>query len=110
MVADLNSEKDNVQRIQVKVLPSSSAAVIGLHYSTERHGTEERVREIEHASFSPLVFSTSGGMGASTTVYLFIFYLFISALRSRKTCFEGLWATRSHSQKVQCTYITLNTK
>ena len=41
--------------------------------------------------------------------YLFIF-LFISALRSRKTCFEGLWATRAHSQKVQCTYITLNTK
>ena len=29
---------------------------------------EERVREVEHASFSPLVFSTSGGMGASTTV------------------------------------------
>ena len=29
---------------------------------------EERVQEIEHVSFSPLVFSTSGGMGASTTV------------------------------------------
>ena len=29
---------------------------------------EERVRENEHASFSSLVFSTSGGMGASTAV------------------------------------------
>ena len=26
------------------------------------------VREVEHGNFSPLVFSTSGGMGASTTV------------------------------------------
>ena len=31
---------------------------------------EERVREIEHGSFSPLVFSTAGGMGPiATTVY-----------------------------------------
>jgi len=29
---------------------------------------EVRVREIEHRNFSPLVFSSSGGMGASTTV------------------------------------------
>ena len=29
---------------------------------------EERVREIEHGSFSPLVFSTSGGMGTTATV------------------------------------------
>jgi len=29
---------------------------------------EERVREIEHANFSLLVFSTIGGMGPSTTV------------------------------------------
>ena len=27
---------------------------------------DQRVREVEHASFSPLVFSTSGGMGRST--------------------------------------------
>ena len=26
------------------------------------------MREVEHGNFSPLVFSTSGGMGASTTV------------------------------------------
>ena len=29
---------------------------------------DERVREIEHGSFSPLVFSTSGGMGTTATV------------------------------------------
>ena len=29
---------------------------------------EERVREIEHGSFSPLVFSTTGGMGNTATV------------------------------------------
>ena len=31
---------------------------------------EERIREVEHRSFIPLVFSTSGGMGrAATTTY-----------------------------------------
>ena len=31
---------------------------------------KKRVREIEHGSFSPLVFSTAGGMGPiATTVY-----------------------------------------
>ena len=29
---------------------------------------EERIREIEHGSFSPLVFTTAGGMGATATV------------------------------------------
>ena len=28
---------------------------------------EERIREIEHGSFSPLVFTTAGGMGATAT-------------------------------------------
>jgi len=31
---------------------------------------EEHIREVEHGSFTPLVFSTSGGMGkAATTTY-----------------------------------------
>ena len=34
----------------------------------KRRAYDERVREIEHASFSPLVFSTSGGMGTTATV------------------------------------------
>ena len=38
------------------------------HEGAKHQAYEEPVCEIEHASFSPLVFSTSGGMGASTTV------------------------------------------
>ena len=34
----------------------------------KRRAYDERVREIEHGNFSPLVFSTSGGMGATATV------------------------------------------
>ena len=34
----------------------------------KRRTYEERIREIEHGSFSPLVFSTSGGMGTTATV------------------------------------------
>ena len=34
----------------------------------KRRTYEERIREIEHGSFSPLVFSTSGGMGITATV------------------------------------------
>ena len=34
----------------------------------KRRTYNERAREIEHASFSPLVFSTSGGMGTTATV------------------------------------------
>ena len=34
----------------------------------KRRAYDERVREIEHGSFSPLVFSTSGGMGTTATV------------------------------------------
>ena len=33
-----------------------------------RRAYDERVREIEHGSFSPLVFSTTGGMGTTATV------------------------------------------
>ena len=36
----------------------------------KRRAYDERIREIEHGSFSPLVFSTSGSMGSTaTTVY-----------------------------------------
>ena len=34
----------------------------------KRHSYENRVREVEHGSFAPLVFSTSGGMGRAATV------------------------------------------
>ena len=35
----------------------------------KRRQYEERIREIEHASFSPLIFSTSAGMSRSTSVF-----------------------------------------
>ena len=34
----------------------------------KRRAYDERVREIEHGSFSPLVFSTAGGISTSTIV------------------------------------------
>lgn len=34
----------------------------------KKRAYEERVQEVEHSSFIPLVFSTSGGMGPITTV------------------------------------------
>ena len=38
------------------------------HETSKHCQYEERVREVEHGNFSPLVFSTAGGMGASTAV------------------------------------------
>ena len=39
-------------------------------HELDKREYEERVREIEHGSFSPLIFSTAGGMGPkATTVY-----------------------------------------
>ena len=46
----------------------------------KRRTYEERVREIEHGSFTPLVFSTSGGMGPTTTTA----YKRLAALISEK--------------------------
>ena len=34
----------------------------------KKRSYEERVREVEHGSFSPLIFSTSGGLGPIATV------------------------------------------
>ena len=34
----------------------------------KRRAYDERVREIKHGSFSPLVFSTSGGMDTTATI------------------------------------------
>ena len=40
------------------------------HELDKKRECEERIREIEHGSFSPLVFSTAEGMGSiATTVY-----------------------------------------
>ena len=38
------------------------------HEEEKRRAYEQRIREVEHGSFTPLVFSTSGGMGQAATV------------------------------------------
>ena len=49
---------------------SSMSKCYRKHELDKKREYEERVREIEHGSFSPLVFSTAGGMGPiATTVY-----------------------------------------
>ena len=41
------------------------------HESLKKRHYEQRVREVEHASFTPLVFSSTGGLGpAATTFYI----------------------------------------
>ena len=76
---------------------------------------EERVREIEHGSFSPLVFSTAGGMGPtmykriasliadkrqepySTTLFWLQCKLSFSLLRSAIMCLRETRSVHSHS-------------
>jgi len=48
--------------------PSNQSNPYRKHEGTKCRAYKEQVREIEHASLSPLVFSNSWGMGASTTV------------------------------------------
>ena len=38
------------------------------HESCKKRAYEQRVREVEHGSFTPLVLSLTGGMGSSATV------------------------------------------
>ena len=49
---------------------STPASLYQRQEKEKRRSYEERITQIEHGSFSPLVFSTSGGMGRiATTVY-----------------------------------------
>ena len=47
---------------------SSSAACYRKHELEKRRGYERRVIDVEHGTFTPIVISTSGGMGPSATV------------------------------------------
>ena len=47
---------------------SSLAATFCKHEGVKRRAYEERVREVERGSFTPLVLSSSGGMGKAATV------------------------------------------
>ena len=49
---------------------NSITACYKKHKNEKKRAYEQRVREIEHASFTPLVFSATGGMGPqATTLY-----------------------------------------
>ena len=45
----------------------SPSAIAGMSLKKEER-TDGRIREVEHGSFSPLVFSTAGGMGTTANV------------------------------------------
>ena len=47
---------------------TSLAATFRKHEGEKCHAYKERVREVERGSFTPLVFSSSGGMGKATMV------------------------------------------
>ena len=50
-------------------LSSCPAATFRRHEGEKRRAYEERIREVERSSFTPLVFSSSpGGMGKAATV------------------------------------------
>ena len=49
---------------------TSLASVYQRHERAKRNTYEERVREVERASFTPLIFSTSGGASRLTTTFL----------------------------------------
>ena len=48
---------------------SSLASVYSRHEQEKRRAYEKRVREVEHASFLPLVFSTTGGCGKAPSAF-----------------------------------------
>ena len=48
--------------------PPCPAATFRRHENDKRRAYEERVREVERGSFTPLLFSSSGSMGKAATV------------------------------------------
>ena len=63
-------------------LAQSTASVYRRHEQMKRRQYDQRVRDIEMASFTPLVFSSSGGFGpASTTTF-----------KRLASCLAGKWA------------------
>jgi len=53
-----------------KLMPTAalSSAAYSNHEQEKHHAYEERACEVEHGCFTPLVFSTSGGMGKVATI------------------------------------------
>ena len=50
------------------------------HEMTKKRAYEQQIREVEHASFTPIIFSASGGMARETTT----FYKRLASLLSTK--------------------------
>ena len=59
---------------------SSLSAAYKKHENIKRCAYGQRIREVEHASFSPLVFSATGGLAHEAT----IFYKCLASLLSNK--------------------------
>ena len=51
--------------------PCSISAVYGCHEMMKKRDYGDSIHEVELASFTPLVFSTTGGMGRKRTVYYY---------------------------------------
>ena len=61
-------------------LPTSRATSPQHTENTMKRAYEQRIREVEHASFTPLIFSASGGMAREATT----FYKRLASLLSTK--------------------------
>ena len=48
---------------------SSIQSLYRRHEQEKKREYGDRVREVEHASFTPLVFATTGGMGKEATIF-----------------------------------------
>ena len=59
---------------------ASLQSVYRRHEQEKRRHYEQRIREVEHASFTPLVLSSTGGMGKAATV----FYKRLASMLSEK--------------------------
>ena len=51
-------------------LSSQMPALYRRYEQTKRNQYEQRIREVEHGTFAPLVWSTSGSAGPSATAFL----------------------------------------
>ena len=49
---------------------TNSKAIYKKHELCKKRSYDARIREVEHSSFTPLIFSATGGMAAEATVFL----------------------------------------
>ena len=59
------------------------------HEREKKRAYDQRIREVEHSSFTPLVFSATGGMGREATCFFFSFFLFLInniCMKAGNTC------------------------